>query len=521
MPKALNRDIEARIAQFCTADEPGVAVGLARHGKPLATIGHGLANLETGTPFTPQTRFRICSISKQFLCALVWRAHRAGLLDVMAHPSRYTGAFAGLDPSLTLIDLMQNRSGIRDHWVLAMWMGAKAEQRFTLDDGEEVIRRAGISMFAPNSQNLYCNANFVILERVLEAVSGSAYAELLHAHLLDPLAMHDSFLGVDCSLPLPGGPVGYRRHHGVFEPEVNGMHWSGPAGLVSTIDDMLKWEACLTGPLRAKRAFVADILRATPFADGATALYASGIGVAHENGRTQISHSGALRGWRSAQHRHLPEGVSAYVFINRTASPRALAIDIARLAGAPPLWETNALRRRASSLPCGHFFSRELGLLFTLDDTPEGAVLLSFGDDTPLFQRADGAFESEDWRTIVSIDGRAELSVQQRDRNVRARAVMMRGHAAAFAAHGEFVCDALGSRARIQAGGESLSIVFEGIFGVGIHHALHPISADLAWFDIPRGVDEMPPGRCVVFHDAKASTIEVSAALARRVVFRQ
>ena len=103
---------------------------------------HGLANVEERVPFTAKSAFRVCSISKRFLCALVWKAHRAGKLDVNAHPARFVSGFSGMEKSLTLAHLMQNRSGFRDHWVLAMWMGARAERPFTLADREEGIRRA-------------------------------------------------------------------------------------------------------------------------------------------------------------------------------------------------------------------------------------------------------------------------------------------------------------------------------------------------------------------------------------------
>jgi D-aminopeptidase len=516
--------VQTRLGRFCTADGPGIAVGIARHGKPLATFGHGLANLEARKPFTPRTAFRICSLSKQFLCALIWRAARRGLLDVDAPPGRYLAAFAGLDAALTLRHLMQNRSGLRDHWVLAMWMGARAEQVFTLADGEEAIRRACDSMFAPGTQNLYCNANFVVLERVLEAVSGRSFAENLRTHLLDPLRMDATFVGVDCAAPLPGNPQGYRRHHGRWEVEENGMHWSGPAGIVSTIDDMLKWEACLSDPARHRLPFVADILHATPFADGAPGWYASGIGVSRTRGRTLISHGGALRGWRSAQHRHAPEGVAVYVFINRTESPRAVATDVARLLGAPPLWESAAPRRRApaASVPGGFYFSREQGLLLELDADDEGALLRVFGDAVPLFACGDGAFESEDQRASLRVLSPGVLQLRQFDHHVLAvlHAIEARP-GARFGARGEFRQRALGARLRIGSAAGAPAIAFDGIFGAGPEYALNELSSTHAWFEIPRGVDEMPPGRCVLFHDAASGALELSCGLARRVVFRR
>ncbi|MBL8514163.1 MAG: serine hydrolase [Betaproteobacteria bacterium] len=525
---ALQKKLARRIEQFCRADEPGIAVGAARGGKTVFTGGHGLASLESRAPFTPTSAFRICSISKQFLCALIWKAQCAAKLDVTAHPSRYVSGFAGLDRSLTIAHLMQNRSGLRDHWVLAMWMGARAEQPFTLADGEEVIRRAPKSMFAPGSQNLYCNGNFVLLERALENVTGRSFIENIHQDIFDPLGMSATFVGVDCSDALPGGEQGYRSHNGRWEIEQNGMHWSGPAGMVSTIEDMLKWDACLNDPKRAGLPFVADITRLSPFNDGAGGLYASGIGVIESDhaGRRLVTHTGALRGWRSVQLRHESEGVSVYVFINRTASPKDVATDVAKIMGAAPIWDGGTRKRaRIADLPHrGTYVNVEQGMVVALGPETEGkpaASLTQFGDAAPLFHAASGAFETEDRRTSIRFLSDGHLLLTALDHNVTAVLERVEENKRPFAARGVFSCAPLGSAATIESRGEPTSIAFDGVFGKGIHYPLHALNERLAWFDIPRGVDESPPGRVLVVFDKRAGTLELSCGLARRVVFRK
>ncbi len=518
---ALGR-VERRLQRFCRDDEPGIAAGISLHGRPVFAAGHGLANVQERVPFTASSAFRICSISKQFLCALVWKAHRAGRLDVHAHPGRHGSVFPGLDKSLTLAHLMQNRSGLRDHWVLAMWMGARAEQPFTLADGEETIRRAPKSMFAPGSQNLYCNGNFVLLERALENATGRSFIENIRRDIFDPLGMASSYVGVDCSDPLPGGELGYRSHHGRWEVEQNGMHWSGPAGIVSTIEDMLKWDACLDDPRRAGLPFVADLTRLAPFNDGAAGWYASGIGVIGQGTRRLVTHTGALRGWRSVQLRHVSEGVSLYVFINRTESPKAVATDVARLMGAAPIWEEGRRRRaQVTELPhLGTYVCAGQGMVARLgaeNDNDGAASLWQFGDAAALFHAADGTFETEDRRTRVMFLGDGKLLLHGRDHNVAALFDPVAGGSRPFAAHGRFACDALGSEAMLTGG----TIAFNGLFGSSVHYPLHALDERHAWFDIPRGVDESPPGRVLVVHDPRARRIELSCGLARRVAFRK
>ena len=113
-----------------------------------------MSNLDTHAPLTTRTPFRICSISKHFACALVMWEVAAGRIALDAHPGRYLPWTKQMDRVLTLAHLMQNKSGVRDQWVLAMMMGTTATPPFTLDDGVAVNRRAPESMFAPGSQNL-------------------------------------------------------------------------------------------------------------------------------------------------------------------------------------------------------------------------------------------------------------------------------------------------------------------------------------------------------------------------------
>jgi len=507
------------------------------------SAGRGLANLETGAAFTSQTPFRICSISKQFACALVMREVRAKRIALDAHPGRYLPWANALDPSLTIAHLMQNKSGIRDQWTLAMMMGARAEQRFTLDDGIAVNRMAPESMFVPGSQNLYCNANFEMLGQILEVVTGTLCGELLDAHIFAPLGMKDSYLGIDTAKPLVGDARGYRFHDGAWVEEVNGIHWASSAGIVSTIEDLLKWAACLRDPKATGLPWVADILKATPFNDGAVASYASGINHAINatTGRAVIAHAGALRGWRSIVMHFVKEDVSIAVFMNRTNAatspalfPRGVAYEVAEVLGIAPVWrDGNAklgakAKSKAAVIPDsmqGAYLSREQGLLVQLRNHEGGAQIHSHLDWSTLFTSGP--------RTFATADG--HLSIRFADQSGKALMLTMPAENvttpmqwvapphtvnARFAATGRYHCAPLASTLEIVAHDGVVSMVFDGIFGTGVHYPLTLLNETTAWFDLSRGVDESPPGRVLVIFDAKEDLIELSCMLARRMVFR-
>ena len=528
--------LDTILARAVGTDEPGVAVGIAQRGRLVWSGARGVANLETHASFSAQTPFRICSISKQFACALVMREVAAGRIALDAHPSRYLPWTKALDPALTIAHLMQNKSGIRDQWVLAMMMGATATQRFTLNDGIEVNRRAPESMFAPGSQNSYCNANFEILGQLLEVVTGESYAQLLAANIFAPLGMRDSFLGVDSAQPLPTDSRGYRFHDGAWVEEENGLHWAASAGIVSTIEDLLKWAACLRDPRGAGLPWVEAITRAAPFNDGNAATYASGINHAINmtTQRAMLAHAGALRGWRSILLHFVKEDTSLAVFMNRTNGPqkkypRAIAAEITEALGIAPVWRMPGEKLRRANLPnaaLGAYVSREQGLLIQLRNHKGQAQIFSHLDWSPLFHTdIPGAFATDDRHLVVRFDKRnhASLLLTMKDENVHTpmqRVVPPRTSNIRFAARGRYHCAPLASTLEIVAHEGGDEIVFTGIFGTGTAFPLTRLNAQTAWFDISRGVDESPPGRVLVIFDAKENLLELSCMLARRMVFR-
>jgi D-aminopeptidase len=524
--------IEKLLTQAVRQNEPGVAVGIARGGRLIWSGARGLANLDARTPFTTKTAFRICSISKQFACALAMRDARAGRLDLSAHPGRYLPWARGLDASITLAHCMQNKSGIRDQWVMAMMMGAVPTQPFTLEDGNEAARRTPDSMFEPGSRNLYCNVNFEIVGQTLEAISGKPYADLLAEHILEPLGMRDTFLGVDTSRTLPGDSRGYRFHDGAWQEEENGLHWAASAGIVSTVEDLLKWAACLRDPEGTGLPWVADILQTTPFNDGAPAQYASGINHVVVNGRAMLAHGGGLRGWKSLLVHYVREDTSIVVFMNRNNTPkgkmpRALSRAIAEAIGIDPVWKTPGTQPKRASLPpksTGAWFSREQGLLVLLRDSNGGAEAYSFLDWSALYRTPDAAtIATEDGDVRFTFRDGGMLLVDHHE-NVCApltRIAPRRNAVKTFKAGGTYRCAPLAGIARIVVKRNAASITFAGIFGEGESYPLTVLDDHTAYFDIARGVDEAPPGRVLLVHDPKARCIELSATLARRVVFRR
>ena len=150
LPAQLDRVLEALPRAY---PGPGGAVAVLRDGQMLVRHAWGWANAERRVAFTPQTLFRICSITKQFTCGL--------LLDAFPDPSVLDADVRAHLPKLeqappSALHLCHNQSGLRDYWAVAMLHGAPAEAPFGDAEAARVIAGARTLQFAAGHPLFLC-----------------------------------------------------------------------------------------------------------------------------------------------------------------------------------------------------------------------------------------------------------------------------------------------------------------------------------------------------------------------------
>ena len=181
----------------------------------------------------------ICSISKQFTCAL--------LLDLFEDPASLDPQVRHFLPHLngplpTVEQLCHNQSGLRDYWALSVLQGAFPETEFRREDALPLIARAKTGHFPPGKLYSYNNANFRILAELIERNSGKTFGELLQERLFTPAGMSTAVLMPDARQPLDN-VIGYEGNDEIgFLPARNGVYWFGDSGISAALTDLLAWE---------------------------------------------------------------------------------------------------------------------------------------------------------------------------------------------------------------------------------------------------------------------------------------
>jgi D-aminopeptidase len=495
---------------------PGGAVAVLRAGEVLVRHAWGWANAERRIPFTPHSLFRMCSITKQFTCAVV--------LDAFPDPSVLDADVRARLPNLEqrapgALHLCHNQSGLRDYWAVAMLHGAPAESPFGDAEAARVIAGARSLHFDPGTSYSYVNQNFRLLSDIVRDRTGHGLGELLRTRIFDRAGMTTALLAAD-TRAMPDGTEGYEGTQATgFRAAENRVLWTGDAGLGASLDDMIAWERHIDATRDDSDALYSRLSVPVTFADGTPAAYGFGLARARIHGRAVTTHGGALRGWRSHRLYAPAERISVVVMFNHMNDAHQAATELFAAAldmDVPPA---------AAGVPpqewLGTYFDPATGLSARLDSAP-GWLRLRYGHVADRLEpqpdgKAYGAYGGV--RLRPAPDG---LRMERPNENLVTVLRPCPGTAAAdFAAC--YRCAELDAELTVVDAGGALYGGFSGFLGQGRMELLEPIGPDLWTLPCYRALDHTPPGDWTlhVRRDAagRATGIDVGCWLARRLPY--
>jgi CubicO group peptidase (beta-lactamase class C family) len=198
------------------------------------TRSFGLADVATGTPPTPETRFGIGSVSKMFAAVAVMQLAERGLVELEAPLVRYLPGFRMEDPRydrITVRMLLDHSSGIA---------GTTFRSGFTFtpvgDYPQQLLETLSHERLKadPGRLAVYCNDGFTLVEALVAAVTGKTYSDHVQAEILEPLGMVHSAFPV---APFPEGSYARAYLAGELQPQdFTNLYASG--GLYTTPTDL-------------------------------------------------------------------------------------------------------------------------------------------------------------------------------------------------------------------------------------------------------------------------------------------
>lgn len=352
-------------AYMKNAHVPGLVFGVVKDGRLVLVRGLGVQDVETGQPVTPESRFRIASMSKAFTALAILKLRDAGKLSLDAPAERYVPEMKGWRyPTadarrIRVTDLLHHLAGfVEDNpWGDRQQPLGEAQFSAMLKGGMDFAQAPGIRME-------YSNYGYATLGRIVSNVGGTRYQDWIGRNLLAPLGMrstgYDVFAG-----PQGARALGYRWQDDAWlrEPDMADGAFGAMGGVQTTANDYWRWVAYLlsawparddkdAGPV--KRATVREIVeganfavaRDRPAAIGAPCRMPVAYGMAWnviedcDLGRI-LQHGGGYPGYGSTVILMPDAGIGIFAFANRTyagpALPATQALIALRKAGLAPV----------------------------------------------------------------------------------------------------------------------------------------------------------------------------------------
>jgi len=299
LPDSVARRIDAVFSRFTSAT-PGCAVGVFKDGTIAFAKGYGLASVEFAAPITPQTPFIMGSVSKQFTAAAIALLVEQKRISLDDDIRKYVPELHDYGKRVTIDELVHHTSGIRDFWALVDAAGMRPDDGYTVDDVLALAARQRHLNFDPGAEYNYSNTGYVLLGVVVKRVTGKSLRQFEAEQIFTPLGMANSHFHDDHNEPVKGRASAYSAlAGGAWRINVWNNDIVGQGGLMTTMEDLQKWdENFYTGAVGGK-AFLARQLQRGKLNNDSTIAYAFGLEVGAYRGIPMVEHSGSTGGYRT------------------------------------------------------------------------------------------------------------------------------------------------------------------------------------------------------------------------------
>ena len=339
-------------AEAYPAAGPGAAVIVVRDGKTVLRKGYGLANVELSVPIAPEMVFRIGSVTKQFTAAAILKLVEAGKLSLSDEIGRFLPDYPTRGKRITVEQLLNHTSGIRSLTGMPAWPSHTRED-WTPAQLIAFFQNEPLD-FEPGTGWKYNNSGYLLLGAIIEKVSGKTYEDFLAETIFRPLGMERTRYGSDGPL-IAGRVVGYQRTPGgiVNAPYLSMTLPFSAGSLVSTVDDLARWQAALDKDELLSAESRRRMWTPVTLPDGRATRYGFGWGIWSYEGHAVVEHGGSINGFVSANMRWPDDRIYVAVLSNATGpgrDPRMLALRAASLAAGIPADGRKAVTRAPETL---------------------------------------------------------------------------------------------------------------------------------------------------------------------------
>jgi CubicO group peptidase (beta-lactamase class C family) len=395
------RKVDGILAAVDCTDLPGAAVGIAINGRPVYRKGFGLASMELPVVLSPSIRMRIASMTKHFTCLaylLLCEEGRAQLDDAVG---KHLPDLHPVTHAVTVRQLMGHLSGLRDVHDVS-WMFSGTGRPVSSADLLAFYRDIDDVAASPGAVWNYSNGGYLLLTAIIERITGESLEEVFRKRIFEPVGMYDTLLRrSDTDFVANSATLHMTSRSGRFEKSYIGTDSVGDGGVVSTVDDMLRWLAHMDAPVVGTAATWELMKTPLRLANGTSSGYGLGLVTDFYRGVETLFHSGGLMGCNSHMLKVPAAGLDVVIMVNRHdvfAFGLVNQILDAVLPGLEPIVEESQ-----GALANGVFRSPKSQRVLQLYARDGKQVGLIDGMEMPFAPDARGALRPTGWASFFKL----------------------------------------------------------------------------------------------------------------------
>jgi len=326
LPADLTEKIDKVVTDTLTrTGVPSASIAVVKDGQIAYVKAYGDARLEPKTPATPQMRYSIGSISKQFTAAALLLLQEQGKLSLDDKVSKYVPDLTRAN-EVTIRQLLSHTSGYQDYWPQDYVMPGMLKPTNAQQIMDAWARKP--LDFDPGTKWQYSNTNYVIAGVIVEKVARMPLLQFLQQRVFGPLGIKSTF-DTDAGPLTENDPRGYLRFAlGPLRPAPKeGKGWMFAAGeLAMTAEDLAKWDVSVIDQKILKPASYREMETDVLLKNGLDTHYGLGVDVNSQSGHRAISHGGEVSGFTASNTIFPDDRAAIVVLTNQDAASASGAI---------------------------------------------------------------------------------------------------------------------------------------------------------------------------------------------------
>lgn len=276
----------------------GISSLVSKNGIVEYANAFGYADIELGVRLSPENKFQIGSITKQFTAVLILKLEEEGKLNLTDSIQKFIPEFPNKGNTITIEHLLTHTSGIpeymdweKNHDKWSLYYSPKDLIKLIIDEPLD---------FRPGDSFDYCNSGYLLLGQIIEQVTGSSFNDYLKREVFDKIGMINSSTNdhKTSTLHLANGYT--RTNDEIASAEFADRSWAYSAGnIISTVNDLNLWYLHLFNGAIISRTSLEKAL--TPFVlnNGDSLNYGYGWYLENFQGEKLIYHGGSMSGFYS------------------------------------------------------------------------------------------------------------------------------------------------------------------------------------------------------------------------------